>query len=371
MTDSDTLLASVAAYGLPGAVLDLPAAPLDDPTWRQFFAGVRHQRIAGHLVHALTEGAFPVTAEQREEAEGLHTAAMRGVLCLERLLIDMVERLERTGVRALALKGSALAHTAYPNPALRIFGDVDLLVPSEAFDEAAGTLAELGLQRRWPQLRSGFDRRFGKSATLVHPDGYEIDLHRTFALGPFGLTVDLPGLFESAASFEVGGRKLPMLGAEERFLHACYHAALGNCPPRLVPLRDVAQILLETRLDHARVHRLTDAWSGQAVVARAVSLAWTTFALADAVPLSVWAREYQPSTRERRALATYLRPDRSYSAKALASLRVIPGPAAKTAFLRALLLPERSAVARYEDGYAGWWRRGRRSLRAARQGGRS
>lgn len=370
MTVSAALVASLAAYGLPGAVQALPSSPLDDADWRSLMGYSRHQRIAGHLVHALAEGALAATAEQHDEAERLHADAMLQVLRLERLLIDTVELLARAGVRAVALKGSALAHTAYSNPALRIFGDVDLLVSSDAFDEAAATLTELGLSRRWPQLRAGFDRRFGKSATLVHPDGYEIDLHRTFALGRFGLTVDLPGLFDTVSSFEVGGRKLPMLGLEERFLHACYHAALGNAPPRLVPLRDVAQLLLATDLNGDRVLGLADAWAGHAVVARAVTLTWDTFELADVVPLSVWAQGYRPSKKEQRALGTYLRSGRTYTGKALASLGVIPGLAAKTAFLRALVVPDRATVACYEDGYAEWWRRGSRSLLGRRGGGR-
>lgn len=368
MTGPDGLVASVAAHGLPGAVRSLPQEPLSDETWATFMRGVRFQRVSGHLVHALADGVFPATPQQENEAVGLHTDAMRQVLCLERLLIDTVELLTRAGVRAVALKGSALAHTAYPSPALRVFGDVDLLVPSESFDDAAAVLTDLGLQRRWPQLRAGFDRRFGKSATLVHPDGYEIDLHRTFALGPFGLTVDLPALFDTATSFEVGGRKLPMLAAEERFLHACYHAALGNVPPRLVPLRDVAQLLLATDLDGARVMALVDAWSAQAVVARAITLTWSTFGLADALPLSVWAHNYDPTPWERRALRTYLRAERSYGVKALASLRVIHGVPERAAFLRALLFPERSTVARYERSYGRWWRRGARSLLSRRPG---
>lgn len=368
MTVSPAVVASVAAYGLPGAVQALPSAPLEDAAWRSLVGQVRHQRLAGHLVHALADGALPVSTEQRDEVERLHADAMLQVLRLERLLIDTVELLARVGVRAVALKGSALAHTAYPDPALRVFGDVDLLVSSEAFDDAVAVLAELGLSRRWPQLRAGFDRRFGKSATLVHPEGHEIDLHRTLALGRFGLTVDLLGLFDTVSAFEIGGRKLPMLGPEERFLHACYHAGLGNAPPRLVPLRDVAQLLLATDLDQDRVLRLADAWAGHAVVARAVTLTWATFELADVVPLSVWAQGYTPSTTERRALDTYLRSDRTYTGKALASLQVIPGVAAKAAFLRALAVPDRATVACYEDGYAGWWRRGSRSLRGWRGG---
>jgi len=189
-------------------------------------------------------------------------------------------------------------------------------------------------------LRSGFDRRFGKGAPLRSDEGWELDLHRTFVMGPFGLTVDLDGLFASQSAFRLGDRTLPALGAEERLLHACYVAALSDEPPRLVALRDVAQHALEHPIDHRRVIELAVAWRGQAVLARGVQLTWTHLALADRVPLSVWAARYQLTPRDRRALAVYRRRT-PYTRKALASLRVIEGAGAKLAFARALALPDR------------------------------
>ncbi|MBA3621797.1 MAG: hypothetical protein H0W51_05695 [Euzebyales bacterium] len=59
-------------------------------------------------------------------------------------------------------------------------------------------LGNCGYRRSWPQLRPGFDRRFGKGAPLRRDEGWELDLHRTFVMGPFGLTVDLDGLFASS-----------------------------------------------------------------------------------------------------------------------------------------------------------------------------
>ena len=80
--------------------------------------------------------------------------------------------------------------------------------------------------------RPGFDSRFSKGAAFTMPGGRDIDLHRTFVSGPFGLSVDLGGLFATSTPFVVGGRRLLGLGRTERFLHACYHAALGRGTPR-------------------------------------------------------------------------------------------------------------------------------------------
>ena len=46
------------------------------------------------------------------------------------MLLRALEVLAAAGIPSRVLKGVALAHTAYPQPELRVFGDVDLLVPS-------------------------------------------------------------------------------------------------------------------------------------------------------------------------------------------------------------------------------------------------
>ncbi len=53
----------------------------------------------------------------------------------------LVRRLQAAGIRCLLLKGAALALTAYPDPALRNFADVDILVDREQM-AAAGAVAK-------------------------------------------------------------------------------------------------------------------------------------------------------------------------------------------------------------------------------------
>ena len=358
-----SLAHAVAAYGLPGTTTELPAEPLRDELWGPLLNIARGQRMSGHLALAITRLDLAVTDEQREEASDSHLAEMSLALLLERTMLEVVELLDGLGIPYRVLKGSAAAHLDYPDPALRSFGDIDLLVPSSHFDDATKALAEAGHRRRFPQPRSGFDRRFSKGTSFSDSDDTEIDLHRTFVMGPYGLTVDLDELWSSSSTFVLATRSLRALRSEHRFLNACYHAVLGNTPPRLVPLRDVAQLLLHSDVDVDEVRRLAERWRAEAVVAEAVRCSWETLALADANALSFWAQHYEPEPWERRALSVYQRPDTGYAARSLASVNMIQGMSNKLAYLRALTFPERDYLEGRHRSFPERWRRGLRDLR--------
>lgn len=358
---TDDVLTAVAADGIAGATTDMPLEPLGTHDWQQLLNAVGDQRIPGLLVRAVVEERFPITDAQRESLARAHERAMLVCLQLERRLLHLGEHLRAAGIDFRVLKGAAYAALVYPDRALRAFGDNDVLVRSEQFDEAMAALGAAGYARYWPELRPGFDRRFSKGVTLRDSDEFELDLHRTFALGPLGLTVDLDTVFAGVEPFELGGSELPALDADCRFLHACYHAALGDDPPRLMALRDVAEIMLNSDVDDARVLQVAQDWRGLCVVARAVKLTWETFGIADVTRLSAWASAYRPSGEEARLLATYLGSNRSHTAKSLASLRVIPGLRNKAAFVWASLFPSKDFVSTRDSGRMSWLRRGLRT----------
>jgi hypothetical protein len=333
-------LQAVAAYGLAGSRRALPTAPLGASAWRSFLDTVARQRLVGLLGAAIVDGAFPATGEQVEEAAVLQTEAAVVTLLLERLLLAVADRFAEAHLDFRVLKGPSVAHVDYPDPGLRCFGDLDLLVRGADFARAVALLEAAGGRRKIPELRRGFDHRFGKSATIAMPDDLEIDLHRSFVAGPLGMTIDLDGLFETATTFAVGDRQVAGLGNAERFLHACFHAGLAR-PTSLHSLRDVTQMALHTDLDLDRVYGLARSARATAVVARAVNLAWTAFDLADSVAVSAWAARYRPDRTERRLLDAYLGGDQSYTRQAIATLRVIPRPRDKVAYIRSLAFPQR------------------------------
>ncbi len=347
------LLRTVAAHGLPSYSGTVPTAPAADDAWQDLLFGARSERIVALLARAVADGLVPASDTQIAEVVGLDMQAMASVLALEATLLRVADLLDEAEVPFRVLKGAAVAHLDYPDPALREFGDIDLLIRPIDLDRTIGLLARHGFTRRFPEPRPGFDRRFTKSVSVVDKGGLELDLHRTFAPGGFGLRVQPAALWDApAASFAVGGRCLPALGLEERVVHACYHAVLGNSPPRLVPLRDIAELLLRGSPDPHRVRALAASWRGEAVVAHAIRTTWATLRLTEPVELSGWAASFIARPAERRELRRATSPTYSYPVQALDAVRAIQGPRSRLAYLSALAFPRRSYLRGRHTGLA-------------------
>jgi hypothetical protein len=335
-----TLLA-VAGHGLPGASRPFPSAPLPADEWASLLTAAKSHRLLGLLRSTVDAGLLPVTAEQRTQVRSAHRLVLLRVLSLEQQLVSVTAMLAGAGVESRVLKGSAYAHLDYPDPALRSFIDLDLLFRPEDIARAVSVLEEAGFTRILAEPRPGFDRRFDKGTTLRGFD-FEIDLHRTFVLGPWGLRVDLDALWSSGEVFTVGGTRLTALSAPHRFLHACYHAALGDWPLRLGSLRDVAELL---PADESAMIALATDWGVQAVVAAAVADSTRLLGVEPTGTLRSWAASYVPSSREVRWLGLHTRTDKTFAAQAVATLPELPSLRDKAAYLRALVLPDKQYTA--------------------------
>ncbi|MGZ4734709.1 MAG: nucleotidyltransferase family protein [Acidimicrobiia bacterium] len=349
MTAPEEILGAVAGFGLPGG-RPFPRAVLDDATWRRVFELATRDRLTPLLAGAVAHGALPTSARQHQQATVAHEQSMRLCLLLERALLETATAFEASGIMYRVLKGPAVAHLDYPDPAQRAFGDVDVLVASSAYDAALNVLHGAGARRRFTEVRPGFDRRWGKGACLVAADGSQIDVHRTFVAGPFGLTIDLAELLVEPGTVTIGGRSLPVLDRESRFLHACFHAALGDQVARFVALRDVAQLVLTTDLDRDVVMERAARWRAEIVVARAVRLSWARLGLAPH-PWSEWAARHQADRFQTRALRAYTTESRSYATQVVAGLSAVRGVPEKAAYVRALLLAQPEHLAARDRSY--------------------
>ncbi len=330
------LLAAVAAHGLPSRHA-FPPAPPAPAEWRAIITGAEQHRLVGHLAGAAAAGDLALTDAQLTELARRDETWQGHALAMERLLIRVADVLELAGVELRVIKGPALAHTVYDDPAHRTFGDIDLVVAPEQLARARQALVQhLGGEAPLPELRPGFDAEFAKDV-LVRVGAAEIDLHRTLAAGPFGLRVAVNRLMDDPVAFEVGGRRLATLGSAATFVHACYNAALGDVPPRLSSLRDVAQVDAALSPDPAAVADLTAAWGAAAVVQHAIASAWSTLELAPTA-LSRWAGSLPVPARDRRLLAASTCAGRGYT-RQLASLAAIPGLASRLRYVRAIVAP--------------------------------
>jgi hypothetical protein len=345
----------IASFGLSGRDGGEPIRVPDD-AWPVVLSVLRGERVTGVAVAAWEAGWLMLTEGQSEELIGRHRDAMLGVLALERRLINLAASFEQAGVDVTVLKGSAFAHSFYPDPSWRSFGDIDLLVRTQDWRRASELLRALGLPRRLPEPRAGFDERFGKAAEHVGEGGLEVDLHRTLVVGPFGLWIDLEELAEHVVPFCLGGRQLRRLDDTAAFAHACIHASLGLWPPRLTPIRDVAQIGRVGRVDWRKLAEWGRRWKLSAVFQHALAIA-EEYLGAETPEQAGALRTLVPSKVERRALLAYTTERRKRGGTTLATLHAIPGLRAKAGYVRMLLLPNRAFLTARSGGGRSSYRR--------------
>jgi hypothetical protein len=345
---------AVASSGLGAAPVD-PRSVLDPDRWPALVDRIRADRLEGLLSLYATDSGV-ATERQLDQSRELHTAAALLAVHLEQRLLEVAALFDEHAIDFRVLKGPAHAHLLYPEPALRSFGDIDLLVRGDRIGEAVRLLTELGGRRRFPELRPGYDRRFTKGVAVVLPGGDEIDLHRTLAPGPFGLALDPGELFEREQAFELGGRCLPAMDPADQLLHSCYHAALGRAEPNIVALRDVAQSVERPGLHVGTALERAVRWRGRIVVASSVALAAGMFGLAADMPIVEFAERYRPDRTETRWLATYHGSARTTANQALASMQALPGWRERGAYAVAVAIPTTRGSIPHR------WRRGIRQL---------
>jgi hypothetical protein len=105
-------------------------------------------------------------------------------------------------------------------------------------------------------------------------------------------------------------------------------------------------------------------WEGMPVLARAFELCRTRLGVEVEGPIATAAARYEPTRRERRAIASYVGSRRSFATKVLASLPYVEGTSAKLALVRAATFPDRALRRTVgPEGTLHWLQKGVRGLR--------
>ncbi|MUH49900.1 MAG: hypothetical protein F2789_01710 [Actinobacteria bacterium] len=284
---------------------------------------LQYDSLSGFLAVAAIDSAVSIPDEAfLAGLMDLWHQQLRACVILEALVVRVATLLDDAAVEWRLTKGAAVAHLDYPNPAVRTFGDVDLVVHPAHWDAAIEALLASGYTRPARALPGDYDDRYGKGATFTTPDGLEIDLHRRFAIGRFGVTSRMEQVFESRDSVVLAGRSIPTFCASDRLLHACYHASLGGYR-YLRALRDVAQLILVTGADWADAFSVARDWRAEPVVASAIIECWQRLQLDTAHPAYQRAIARPISRADLRALEVF-RTERPFRAKALTAIGAMP-----------------------------------------------
>ena len=201
-------------------------APLNEHVdWTRLIQLARRHRVYPRVWSGCA-GLFP-----NEPAVAMRAlVAENSVRALRNLArtVQVVRLLREGGIRSLVLKGPLLAHDLYGDVALRVAGDIDLLVRETDLLAAAGTLSDAGYRPEVAVTAKSLARlrRTQHDVAFTHPDdGTLIELHADIAQPHYGYRLNLDGWWDRARERSIGGDTVTTPGLEHAYLLTALHAA--------------------------------------------------------------------------------------------------------------------------------------------------
>lgn len=233
--------------------------PRSEAEARALVAAADSQRVAPLLYTAVAErGDWPEAAVDRLRRLH-HVSFARGVRQLA-LAGEVLATLEAAGVRALPLKGAALAEWIYDSVAERPMADVDVLALG-SWPAAVEAVRGMGLEA----LASA-----DHAAAFEVPGGVTLELHHSVTSCPGLHPLDAEGLWERSTEAPGQVRRRP--AAEDLLVQLALHAAFQHgLVLSLVQYLDFKRLLAAERVSADRVRAAAS--SARATAALAASLA--------------------------------------------------------------------------------------------------
>ncbi len=146
-TRSAHQLLSQCLAGVFNQALDMKDLPANDTEWQSMLQLSGTQLITPFLRWALQENALLQTlpTDVLDYLESFYSLNLDDNHRYEDQLAELIQTLNRIGVRPLLLKGAAtLVSGLYPTPGERYIGDIDILIPPDKLAEILVVLGEIG-----------------------------------------------------------------------------------------------------------------------------------------------------------------------------------------------------------------------------------
>ncbi len=118
----------------------------DFTAWRELPAQAEQHGMASLLWHHIQRAGINIPPETKQALIGLYLRHRIFNQAHTQVLLEINSLFEAAGIRPLVLKGLALAHQYYPDPALRPISDIDLLLNQADVLPALDLLAGAGFR---------------------------------------------------------------------------------------------------------------------------------------------------------------------------------------------------------------------------------
>ena len=168
-------------------------------------------------------------------------------------LFRILDLFTPAGIGAVTVKGPALAVQAYGDPAMRSYGDLDLLVRQRDIRRATELMSAAGYQPAVSLSAIDAGKIPGQYLFSHQHSNLLVELHNDLTLRYFPRRLPLEDFFARQIRVPLDGREAPALAVEDELVLICIHGA-KHFWERLMWIADVAALVTrQTAIDWKRV----------------------------------------------------------------------------------------------------------------------
>ena len=157
-------------------------------------------------------------------------------------LFRILDQFASAGIDALVVKGPVLAIRAYGDPAMRSYGDLDLLVRRRDIRRATELMLAAGYHAAIPIAAIDAGKIPGQYLFSRADSKLLVELHNDFTLRYFPRRLPLETWFERRVSVPLDSREVAALSLEDELVLICVHGA-KHLWERLMWIADVAALV--------------------------------------------------------------------------------------------------------------------------------
>jgi len=227
--------------------------------WSRLLILADEHGVLGHLAKCLRElDENVVPGEIRQALQERHRAQVFSTLRITAELFRLLGLFATKNIEALVVKGPVLAMQAYGDPAMRSYGDLDLLVRHSDIRRATETMMAHGYSAAVSLGAIDAGKIPGQYLFTKSDPRLIVELHNDRTLRYFPRRLPLEDLFRRRICVRLDGHEAPALSVEDELVYICVHGAT-HFWNRLSWIVDVAAFVTrQTNIDWQRVRKNAD-----------------------------------------------------------------------------------------------------------------
>src|SRR5882757_8347373 len=222
--------------------------------WTRLLALAEDHGVTGHLtasLRGLEEDSIP--PEIRKALVDRQRAQIFLTLRLTAELFRILQQFTSEGIGALVVKGPVLAVQAYGDPAMRVYGDLDLLVRQRDIRRATELMSAAGFSPAVPLSAIDAGKIPGQYLFSKPDSKLIVELHNDLTLRYFPRRLPIEEFFARQIRVRLDAREAPALSVEDELVLICIHGA-KHFWERLMWIADAAALVSrQTGIDWQRV----------------------------------------------------------------------------------------------------------------------